>query len=191
MHVAFLRHDSSDQSTEIMAQLSRQQCAGGLQTHIYSPGGAVKAWLWQTKKSQASDQGKRSSEWDSRSVLLYWSSLVSGFLSKHSLLSTSEIPQSPISRDDSLPLLRSRRGALGAFDNSVITAGAIYPFLIVPPWVKEHNNFSQESDWPSFSLSYKIKSTYRGISCKMMKKNISKEKNDSASLPSWSCNEVC
>lgn len=25
-------------------------------THIYSPGRAVKAWVWQTEKSQASDQ---------------------------------------------------------------------------------------------------------------------------------------
>ncbi len=36
MHVACLRHDSSDQNTEIMTQLSRQQCAGSVQTHIYS-----------------------------------------------------------------------------------------------------------------------------------------------------------
>ncbi len=85
-HVAFLRHDSSDQTTEIMTQLSRRQCAGSSQTHIYSPGGAVKEWVWQTKKGQASDQGKCSSEWDS--VLLYWSSLVVGFLNKRSLLST-------------------------------------------------------------------------------------------------------
>lgn len=56
---------------------------------------------------------------------------MSGFLNKHSLPSTSEIPPSPISSDDSLQLLRSRRGALGAFNNSVITAEAIYPFLKV------------------------------------------------------------
>lgn len=101
---------------------------------------------------------------------------MSGFLSKHSVLSTSETPQSPISRDDSLPLLRSRRGALGAFDNSVITAGAVYPFLIVLPCVKERNNFSQESDWPSFSLSYKIKSIDQRISCETMKKTAAKRK---------------
>lgn len=135
MHVASLRHDSCDQRTEIMTQLSRQQSAGGWQTRIYSPGGAVKARVWQTKKGRASDLGKCSPEWDSRSVLLYWCSLVSGFLSEHSLLSASEMPPSPISRDDSLPL-RSRGGAPGAFDNSLITAGAIYPFLIALLWVK-------------------------------------------------------
>lgn len=87
------------------------------------------------KKGRASDLGKCSPEWDSRSVLLYWCSLVSGFLSEHSLLSASEMPPSPISRDDSLPL-RSRGGAPGAFDNSLITAGAIYPFFIALLWVK-------------------------------------------------------
>lgn len=81
--------------------------------HIYSLGGAVKAWVWQMKKGRASNRGKRSSEWDS--VLLYWSSLVSGFLSERSLLPTWEIPPSPISRDDSPPLLRSRGRPLGAF----------------------------------------------------------------------------
>ena len=132
------------------------------------------------KKGRASDQGKCSPEWDSRSVLLYWCSLVSGFLSEHSLLSASEMPPSPISRDDSPPL-RSRGGAPGAFDNSLITAGAIYPFLIALLWVKEHSNFSHERDWSSDLLSRKIKSINREISCKNVreiqkKHNISSKK---------------
>lgn len=39
MHVAFVRHDSSDQITEIMTRLSQLGRArgGALQTHIYIP----------------------------------------------------------------------------------------------------------------------------------------------------------
>lgn len=46
MHVAFVRHDSSDQITEIMtrlSQLGRARGGGAANTHLYSPGGAVKA----------------------------------------------------------------------------------------------------------------------------------------------------
>lgn len=42
--VAFLRRDSSDRGTEMITQVSREQCGGSAQTHmIYSRGEAVKA----------------------------------------------------------------------------------------------------------------------------------------------------
>lgn len=143
MHVAFLRHDSSYQGTEIITQLSRQ-CAGSSQKQLF-PWQSCQSLSLTNKKGPSIRPREHVTGGALSSVLLYWSSLVSGFLNRHSVPSTSEIPPSPISRDDSLQLLRSRRGALGAFDNSVITANAIYPFLKVLLWAKEH-----ESDWFSF-----------------------------------------
>lgn len=76
------------------------------------------------KQKRAKHQAKGNAhQSETHSVLLYWSSLQGGFLNKPSLLSTIEIPQSPISSDHSLQLLRSRGGALGAFDNAAINTG--------------------------------------------------------------------
>lgn len=76
MHVAFLRHDSSDESTEIITQLSPQQCAGSSQTHIIPRVELSKSEFDKQKRAKHQTKGSCSSEWDSRTVLLYWSSLV-------------------------------------------------------------------------------------------------------------------
>lgn len=72
---------------------------------VFSPGGAVKAKL--DKQTTEEGAGHRT-EGNARLSLC---SLVSGFINKHSLLllSTTEIPPSPISADDSLQLLKSGR----------------------------------------------------------------------------------
>lgn len=96
------------------------------------------------------------------SVLLYWSSLVAGFLNKHSLLSTSEIPRSPISRDDSLQLLSSRGGTLAlrylcnnCWSHLSVSHSAPLSEGTQQIWLY---------DWSSFLLSYKIKSINQRLS---------------------------
>lgn len=113
MRVALLRHDSRDQITDIMTQLSQHQRAGGSKN--------TRLFPWWSCQSPANNRGphvrprEALHQWDSGDVFLYWSSLLSGFLSGHSVPSAWKIPRSPISRDDSPPLSRSRRRAEGCF----------------------------------------------------------------------------
>lgn len=111
MHVASFRHDSSDQMTEIMTRLSQHQCAEGLaSTHLF-PGWSCQSLRLTNGRGPRIKPGEEPAGWDF--VLLYWASLMSGFFSGHSLLSTWEIPLSPISGDDSPLLLRSRGATAG------------------------------------------------------------------------------
>lgn len=63
MHVAFVRHDSSDQITEIMtrlSQLGRARGGGGLQTHIYIPRAELSKLAFDKREEGAAHQTEGS-----------------------------------------------------------------------------------------------------------------------------------
>lgn len=111
-----------------------------------SPGVELSKPSWTNKQQRRGLAiGPREAPVNARLSLC---SLVSGFINKHSLLllSTTEIPPSPISADDSLQLLKSGRRGWGGGCWWVLSIsqwssapGSVYPFPSVFPWAKHHS----------------------------------------------------